>query len=129
MRKKRIDNNQKEIVKELIQRGHSIDLDHNDFITGFRGKNIWLEIKSSSPFTKGGKLKADSIRDSQYKLLWTWRGQYNIVWNIEQVLNIGYYEDSIEYVGITPAMFRSNFKDWLSPEKLKYLREEKIIDL
>lgn len=123
-----VDKIEKGICRELKKRGWTIENDHDDVLCGYRGKTLWIELKNESPFKKDGKIKKNVIRDSQFKILWNWYGQYNICWSVEQIINIGVYAESIELIGITPDMFRRNFKKWLTDEMLKYLREEKIIN-
>jgi hypothetical protein len=134
MRVKKIDKNQNQIVNDLRDMGFSVELDKDDILVGKNGITDWIEIKEKSPFGKKGKLTKGFIKDSQYKILWNYTGQYNICWKVEQILNN--YKPDIDFVvreyqnifGITPAMFRENYKDWLTESELNRLRREEIIN-
>jgi len=114
--------------------GFSVETDHDDILVGKHGKTLWIEIKDGSPFRKDGKLKKDFIKDSQYKILWNYRGQYNICWEIYQINNISsgikfaFFDiDDLKVFGISASAFRQNYKKWLTPSELKRLRDENII--
>jgi len=129
---KKIDKNQNQIVKDLRDMGFSVETDHDDILVGKHGKTLWIEIKDGSPFRKDGKLKPNpsnkkGIQNSQYKILWNWRGQYNIIWDSEGVELLVNYPDSANIIGITPHLFRDRYKEWLTPSELKRLRDENII--
>ena len=127
--KKKVDKNQNQIVKALRDIGYSVELDKDDILVGKHGKTIWIEIKDGSPFRKDGKLTKGFIKDSQYKILWDYKGQYNICWNVEQILNINemYRVSCVVFEGITPYLFKDNYKDWLTESELNRLRREDII--
>ena len=74
----RIDANQPEIVKELRDKGYSVELSHDDILVGYKGYTFWYEIKT------GPKAK---IKPSQLKLLDEWQGHYKIVWTAEMIIN------------------------------------------
>ncbi len=84
----KIDNNQNAIVKSLRQiAGVSVQPDVNDILVGYQGHNYWFEIKSPSAVSKTtGRVLASKMKPSQEKLLETWRGQYSIVWSLDQIL-------------------------------------------
>jgi len=73
----KVDRNQPEIVKDLRKMGYSVALGHDDVLVGKNGRTYWYEIKASE------KAK---IQDSQIKLLETWRGHYQIVSSLEQII-------------------------------------------
>lgn len=76
---KRVDDNQKEIVKLLRSiPGVTVALDHDDIFVGYRGNNYWYEIKN-----KNGKNRK---QESQKKLEREWQGHYRIVHSIDQIL-------------------------------------------
>jgi len=82
-RGKRIDNNQQSIVKALRQiPGVTVQVDMSDILVGYRGHNYWFEIKSS-------KLKTEEryLKDSQKKLLKSWRGHYQVVHTLDEIIN------------------------------------------
>ena len=134
---KRCDKNQTQIVKDLRSMGFSVETNHDDILVGKHGKTLWIEIKDSSPFRKDGKLKPNpsnkkGIQNSQYKILWNWKGQYNICWHVGQIITLfevglPLYKGSHVH-GITPLMFEFNYKDWLTESELNRLRFEGIIN-
>lgn len=80
----RVDLNQKSIVKELRSRGCSVfvasDVGRNfpDLVIGHKGVNYMVELKS-------GKYKQS---EGQVKFEKEWRGQYNVAYTIEELLEI-----------------------------------------
>ena len=97
----RNDANQPEIVKALRKLGYSVEVDHEDILVGVDGVNIWLEIKDpSKTLLKDGRIKAvDTVfKDSQVNRMRSWKGQYAIVWTIEEALEViekrGKYEST-----------------------------------
>ena len=74
----RIDANQPAIVKELREKGYSVQVGMDDIVVGYEGRTYWYEIKT------GPKAK---IKDSQLKLLDEWKGHYKIVWSVEMIIN------------------------------------------
>jgi hypothetical protein len=85
----RIDNNQNEIVKQLRQiPGISVEVGHDDILVGYRGKTYWYEIKDPdtvSPKTK--EVRPSAITESEKKRRDTFKGHYEIVWNIDQIIS------------------------------------------
>lgn len=78
---KRRDANEADIIKTLRQLGCTvIQSDVVDLIVGYRGHSFIFEVK-----TEKGKLEP-----SQEKLLAEWRGQYDIIRNTTDALNIIY---------------------------------------
>lgn len=73
----KVDANQPEIVKELRGLGISVQPGHDDILVGHNGKTYWFEIKIDE--------KAD-VKASQTKILNEWKGHYQIVWSVEQIL-------------------------------------------
>ena len=74
----KVDANQAAIVKALRQiPGVTVQTGHDDIICGYQNRTFLFEIKASekSPVTK-----------SQKKMLAEWTGHYQIVWNIDQIL-------------------------------------------
>ena len=86
----RVDDNQKDIVKALRQfPGITVALTHDDIFVGYKGKNFWFEVKNPdvvSPIT--GEPRPSAIKKSQKDIRRTWCGQYDIVWKIDQILEI-----------------------------------------
>lgn len=74
----RIDANQPEIVKDLREKGYSVQVGMDDILVGLNGVTYWYEIKT------GPKAK---IKESQTKLLDEWRGHYKIVWTAEMIIS------------------------------------------
>jgi len=84
----RVDSNQKEIVKALRKiPGVSVAVNHDDILTGFRGRTYWFEIKTHEKASK---------QDGQVILDQTWTGHYQIVWKLSQITDaMGITQDSV----------------------------------
>lgn len=82
----RVDNNQKEIVRNLRALGVSVDVGHDDIFCGWKGKNYWYELKDDEVIKKDGTFKKGAIKRSQEVLLKTWQGHYKIVSSLEEIL-------------------------------------------
>jgi hypothetical protein len=84
----RVDNNQLEIIKALRKIPNLIvQLGHDDFLVGYKGKTYWFECKSLSAISKRtGKPLKSSITPSQKLLLANWTGHYKVVWTLDMVL-------------------------------------------
>lgn len=127
---KRVDANQPAIVEELRNRGYSVELDKDDIIVGYRYDSKWFEIKTHNPIQKNGKIEVGFIKDSQYEILCNYKGQYHIVWYIEQIFSEFHdfrkrKSKSLEGAGITPTKFQKNYKKWLTTKELNRLRQKK----
>ncbi len=84
----KIDSNQQEIVKKLRSiPGVTVELNHSDFLLGYKGKTFWYECKTESPYKANGELRKGALKDSQIKLLAEWEGHYKVVWTFEQILD------------------------------------------
>ena len=85
---KKIDANQNEIVDVLLTiPGVTVDLDHNDILTGYKGLTYWFELKQESAVSKvTGEIKPSAKKIRQIRLENKWTGHYKIVWNIDQIL-------------------------------------------
>jgi len=84
-----IDDNQKEIVKQLRKiPGVSVELDHDDALVGYKGKTFWYEIKNpKTAFSKKtGELLQSALKDDQKRILDTFTGHYLIVSTLEEIL-------------------------------------------
>lgn len=84
----RIDENQKEIVRQLRKiPGMSVQPGHDDILVGFRGKTFWFEIKSGRAVSKRtGEVREDAIKPSQRELVARWQGHYRIVTTLDEIL-------------------------------------------
>jgi Holliday junction resolvase len=86
MNPKRVDENQREIVRALracgctVQHLHEVGDGCPDILVGFRGRNYLLEIKN--PETKG------RLTNRQKEWFSTWRGQAAVVRTAEEALEI-----------------------------------------
>jgi len=83
-RKDKIDGNQVEIVNSLKMMGYSVETGHDDILVGVidrdgEKRTFWFEIKS------GPKAQ---IQPSQQKLIEQWKGQYHVVWSLEQIITV-----------------------------------------
>jgi hypothetical protein len=80
----RVDANQHAIVKAARWRGATVHLLHRegrgcpDLLVGFRGRNLLWEVKT----------EAGTMTDSEAAWHETWRGSVDIVWTVEQALDI-----------------------------------------
>jgi hypothetical protein len=85
--KKRVDDNQKEIVKKLRSiPGVSVELDHDDILVGFQNETYWYEIKNPNKSNKKGEVFESAKKKSQKKLLSDWSGHYRIVTSVDEIL-------------------------------------------
>ncbi len=84
----RTDTNQTDIVKELRRLGYSVQPEMDDILVGHNGKTYWFELKSDSALNKNGTYKAGAIKPGQIALRKTWKGHYDIVHSIEQILEV-----------------------------------------
>ena len=85
----RSDANQPSIVAALRKMGMSVIVDCNDILVGYKGVNWWFEIKDPhKTLRKDGRIRAaDSVfKDEQVRLMRDYRGQYKIVWTLEEIL-------------------------------------------
>ena len=84
----KIDANQPEIVKALRKIPHvTVQVGMDDILVGYRDKTYWFEIKEPETVsTVTGQVQPSKIKDSQHKLIAEWKGHYQIVWNIDQIL-------------------------------------------
>lgn len=74
----KIDANQPEIVEALRLMGFSVAVSHDDILVGHNGRTYWYEIKADAK---------SSIKPSQTKLKSGWKGHYQIVHSLDQILN------------------------------------------
>lgn len=78
--KKKTDANQTEIVSQLRDiPGVSVETDHDDILVGYKGQTFWFELKTKKP-------SASALRESQKKLLANYKGHYEVVWTLDQIL-------------------------------------------
>jgi hypothetical protein len=90
----RADKNEKEIVKALRTiPGVTVAVGHDDILVGYKGKTYWFEIKNPQRTKKkDGSLVEGSLKQSQQDLLDTWKGHYQVVHTLKEIL---------EAIGIT----------------------------
>ena len=85
-----VDSNQKDIIDilETIP-ALAVKTGHDDILVGFRGRNYWFEIKNPDSINKKtGDIKESWIREGQKKIKEEWRGQYDIVTSLDEILHI-----------------------------------------
>lgn len=90
---KAVDENQPHIVASLRKlNGVTVELDCNDILVGYKGRNYFIEIKDpSKTLRKDGRIKTDIFKKSQIDLMRSWKGQYSICWTFMDCLDvIGY---------------------------------------
>jgi len=73
----KVDSNQGDIVKDLRKLGYTVEVGHDDILVGANGKTYWFEIKVN---------EKSQVKESQKKLLKSWKGHYAIVWSTEMIL-------------------------------------------
>ena len=89
MRAKRTDFNQKQVVEGLRKFGMTIAVTSSlgsgfpDIVVGYKGKNWLFELKDPEKSPSQKKL---TPHEEEFKA--SWRGQYNVVETIEDVLKI-----------------------------------------
>ena len=88
-RKDKVDSNQPEIVKLLLDiPGISVEVGHDDILVGYRHETYWYEIKNPDTVSKKtGKILDSAKKDCQIKLEKEWRGHYKIVASLEDILD------------------------------------------
>ena len=84
----RVDDNQKEIVDALEKLGVTVAVGHDDIFCGHKGKNYWFELKNPNTANKKGGYHKGRVKETQIKLKETWGGQYDIVHDLNQILEI-----------------------------------------
>jgi len=89
MRAKRVDDNQKELVKQIRRLGitvvhlHTIGKGCPDLLLGFRNKNFLIELKDSKKTTSKKKLTDDEV-----EFFKTWRGQVSKCETLEEIIQV-----------------------------------------
>lgn len=89
MRAKRVDDNQKEIVKQLRQLGATVRHLHMvgdglpDIIVGYRRKNFLIEIKDHKKRKSQRKLTAD-----EQEFFDTWKGQVDKCETLDEIIEV-----------------------------------------
>ncbi len=86
--KARTDSNQNEIIEKLRQiPGVTVELSHDDFLVGFRGKTYWFELKNQDCVSKKtGKILETKIKEDQKRIRGTFTGHYRIVSSFDEIL-------------------------------------------
>jgi hypothetical protein len=90
-RKKKIDSNQTELVRQLRSiPGVTVVTDKDDLLIGRvvngEPRTFWVEIKNPAVVKKNGELQKSALRNSQKKIKQEWKGQYLVAWTLEQIL-------------------------------------------
>ena len=79
MRVKRIDGNQRAIVDTLRKiPGVTVATNHDDILVGYRGFTYWYELKD--------RTGRNRLQPSQQKLIDQWKGHYEVVHDVDQIL-------------------------------------------
>ncbi len=85
----RTDNNEAAIVKALRKMGYTVQVGMDDIIIGAHGLNYWFEIKDPKHVSaKTGLINESAKKDSQKRLEKEWKGQYDIVSSLDEILGI-----------------------------------------
>ena len=84
----RVDANQTEIVRLLREiPGITVQVGHDDILVGYRKNTYWYEIKNPSQVSKvSGEVVESAKKESQKRLLSSWKGHYRIVSSIGEIL-------------------------------------------
>jgi hypothetical protein len=84
----RIDDNQASIVAALRKMpGVSVAVGHDDLLIGRNGRTYWFELKNPNTASKKtGEVSPSAVKQSQKDLLLSWKGHYEIVWSLDQIL-------------------------------------------
>lgn len=90
---KNTDRNEKKIVAKLREiPGVMVETGHDDLLVGYKGRTYWFEVKNPNKINKDGTVQRQGRRnktqEKQDKLLQEWPGQYNLVWNLDQILTV-----------------------------------------
>jgi hypothetical protein len=85
---RRVDGNQKDIVKSLRSSGVSVQTGYDDILVGHAGRTFWFEIKNAETLDSSGNIKNSSIRPGQKELRENWGGQYDIIHSYEEIMDI-----------------------------------------
>jgi len=84
------DRNQGDIVSALRKiPGISVETGHDDILVGYKGRTWWFEVKAQevvSPRT--ARVRASEFTKSERHRLSNWKGQYDVVWDVYQILEI-----------------------------------------
>jgi len=83
----KIDVNQPKIVADLRQLGCTVETEKDDILIGYKGRTLWVEIKTMDTWKKTGGLKAGTFKYSQIGLIKGWDGDYMVAWTTEQILH------------------------------------------
>jgi len=88
----RTDANEAGIVKSLRKMGYSVQIGVDDILVGINMRNYWFEIKDPKHKSKKTGLINESAKKPTQRILEkTWKGQYHIVSELEEILDvIGY---------------------------------------
>jgi len=84
----RTDANEADIVKALRKMGYSVQTRMDDLLIGHENKNFWVELKDPKHVGKDGKIRESAKKEGQKILEKEWRGNYNIVSSLEEILEI-----------------------------------------
>ena len=83
----RVDDNQKQIVKDLRKiPGVSVKPGYDDLLVGFQGRTYWFEVKNPSTLRKDGSFVKGRVKDGQYKLQNEFNGHYSIVTTSKEIM-------------------------------------------
>ncbi len=86
---KRVDDNQRQVVKQLRQIGASVAITsmigkgHPDILVGYRSKNYIIEIKDGSKPPSQRKLTPDEIAFHK-----SWRGQIAVCNSFDEIMKV-----------------------------------------
>jgi hypothetical protein len=86
----RVDNNQSDIVEALRKiPGVTVETGHHDILVGYKNRTWWFEIKNQDCVSpKTARVRASEFTKSENYRLEHFTGQYDVVWDVYQILEI-----------------------------------------
>ena len=83
----RQDSNQAPIVKALRDiPGVTVELNHNDFLVGYKKRTYWVELKNPDRKLRNGKWKKNALQPDQERLLKEFTGHYILASSLDEIL-------------------------------------------
>ena len=86
----KVDSNQGDIVDALRDiPGVTVEVGHDDILVGYKRRTWWFEIKNQDCVSaKTARIRASEYTKSEKHRLNNWKGQYDVVWDVYQILEI-----------------------------------------
>lgn len=85
----RQDSNQAPIVNALRDiPGVTVELNHNDFLVGYKKRTYWIELKNENRKLRDGTWEKGALQPDQERLLDEFTGAYFVVSSLKEILDI-----------------------------------------